>query len=110
VVVSPTCNAPEKIKPAIAPPAIPAPATVAHTTVATRIRPRASVRRSVLRIRDHSIRSQDTGETAARPPEPRERHRELYEAEYAWQQHRLDKLRQSIRRKLENPPDAGGTR
>jgi len=56
-------------------------------------------------------------ETAERPPEPtapaperRERHRELYEAEYAWQEHRLDKLRQSIRRRLENRPDAGGTR
>jgi hypothetical protein len=56
-------------------------------------------------------------ETAERPPEPtapaperRERHRELYEAEYAWQEHRLEKLRQSIRRRLENRPDAGGTR
>jgi hypothetical protein len=54
--------------------------------------------------------AEGTGETAARPPEPRERHRELYEAEYAWQQHRLDKLRQSTVRRLENPPDAGGTR
>jgi hypothetical protein len=47
---------------------------------------------------------------AERAPEPRERHRELYEAEYSWQEHRLDALRQSIRRRLEDPPDAGGTR
>jgi hypothetical protein len=54
---------------------------------------------------------------AARPPEPadaqpeaRERHRELYEAEYSWQEHHLDALRQSIRWRLENPPDGGGTR
>ena len=38
------------------------------------------------------------------------RHRELYEAEYSWQEHRLHRLRQSIRRQLEDPPDGGGTR
>ena len=47
---------------------------------------------------------------AERAPEPRERHRDLYEAEYSWQEHRLDALRQSVRRRLEDPPDAGGTR
>jgi hypothetical protein len=48
--------------------------------------------------------------TAERALGPRERHRELYEAEYSWQEHRLHTLRQSIRRRLENPPDGGGTR
>jgi hypothetical protein len=49
-------------------------------------------------------------EVDERPPERREHHRKLYEAEYAWQEHRLDALRQSIRGRLENRPDGGGTR
>jgi hypothetical protein len=51
VVASPMPNAPEKVSPAMAPPAIPAPATIAISTVATRIRPPASVRCPVVRIR-----------------------------------------------------------
>lgn len=46
---------------------------------------------------------------SAQAAAPRERHRALYEAEYSWQELRLEALRQRIRARLENPPNAGGS-